>query len=67
MDFVPLIGPPPLTPPFKGEGNSETLAPPSPLKGGVRGGGSGKAGKMHHVHFRCLQGRPSVPPLADTC
>jgi len=31
--------PPPLTPPLKGEGDSETLKPPSPLRGGVRGGG----------------------------
>jgi hypothetical protein len=31
--------PPPLTPPLKGEGDSETSAPPSPLRGGVRGGG----------------------------
>ena len=32
--------PPPLTPPRKGEGDSETLTPPSPLRGGVRGGGT---------------------------
>jgi len=32
--------PPPLTPPHKGEGNSETSTPPSPLWGGVRGGGA---------------------------
>ncbi len=32
--------PPPLTPPRKGEGNSATLMSPSPLRGGVRGGGS---------------------------
>jgi acyl-CoA synthetase (NDP forming) len=31
--------PPPLTPPLKGEGESATLTPPSPLRGGVRGGG----------------------------
>jgi len=31
--------PPPLTPPLKGEGDSETSTPPSPLRGGVRGGG----------------------------
>ena len=31
--------PPPLTPPLKGEGHSEALASPSPLRGGVRGGG----------------------------
>ncbi|PSJ58377.1 sarcosine oxidase subunit alpha [Kumtagia ephedrae] len=33
--------PPPLTPPLKGEGDSEAFTPPSPLRGGVRGGGSG--------------------------
>jgi ABC-type uncharacterized transport system ATPase subunit len=33
------MGPPPLTPPHKGEGNSKALTPPSPLWGGVRGGG----------------------------
>jgi len=32
--------PPPLTPPLKGEGDSETVTPPSPLRGGVRGGGN---------------------------
>ncbi len=32
--------PPPLTPPHKGEGDSETLATPSPLWGGVGGGGT---------------------------
>ncbi|MBX3574296.1 MAG: tRNA lysidine(34) synthetase TilS [Mesorhizobium sp.] len=31
--------PPPRTPPHKGEGESEASAPPSPLWGGVRGGG----------------------------
>ena len=31
--------PPPLTPPHKGEGDSEASTPPSPLWGGVRGGG----------------------------
>ncbi len=31
--------PPPPTPPHKGEGDSETLTPPSPLWGGVGGGG----------------------------
>ncbi|MGQ2905146.1 MAG: acetate--CoA ligase family protein [Neoaquamicrobium sediminum] len=31
--------PPPLTPPHKGEGNSGALTTPSPLWGGVRGGG----------------------------
>ena len=50
--------PPPLTPPHKGEGDSESLAPgetwhckahtptsPSPLWGGVRGGGMLPAGR----------------------
>jgi len=31
--------PPPLTPPRKGEGDSECGSSPSPLRGGVRGGG----------------------------
>ncbi|MCO5160349.1 MAG: hypothetical protein M9939_04390 [Mesorhizobium sp.] len=31
--------PPPRTPPHKGEGDSERSAPPSPLWGGIRGGG----------------------------
>ena len=31
--------PPPRTPPRKGEGDSETVTTPSPLRGGVRGGG----------------------------
>ena len=34
-----LLVPPPLTPPLKGEGDSAALMPPSPLRGGVRGGG----------------------------
>jgi len=34
------IIPPPRTPPLKGEGVTATLAPPSPLRGGVRGGGT---------------------------
>jgi very-short-patch-repair endonuclease len=32
--------PPPLTPPLKGEGDSETVTAPSPLKEQVRGGGT---------------------------
>ncbi|WP_163272851.1 nitrate reductase [Chelativorans alearense] len=41
-----LIGPPPLTPPLKGEGDDGGLGlPPSPLRGGIEGGGSGEAGK----------------------
>ena len=36
-DFVDVT-PPPLTPPLKGEGDSPRLFP-SPLRGGVRGGG----------------------------
>jgi len=31
--------PPPRTPPLKGEGGTATSTPPSPLRGGVRGGG----------------------------
>jgi len=38
MDFNHL--PPPLTPPRKGEGDTATPATPSPLRGGVRGGGN---------------------------
>ena len=34
--------PPTLTPPLKGEGDSETLTTPSPLRGGVRGGGASR-------------------------
>ncbi|WP_159585490.1 HAD family hydrolase [Chelativorans xinjiangense] len=45
MGSESLMAPPPLTLPLKGEGDSEASAPPSPLRGGVRGGGSGKAGK----------------------
>ncbi|WP_163264397.1 hypothetical protein [Chelativorans alearense] len=45
MDSESLLEPPPPTPPLKGEGDTETLAPPSPLRGGVRGGGSGEASK----------------------
>jgi sarcosine oxidase subunit alpha len=37
---VSAKSPPPLTPPLRGEGDSETFATPSPLRGGVRGGGS---------------------------
>ncbi len=33
-----MVLPPPLTPPHEGEGYSETLTPPSPSWGGVRGG-----------------------------
>ncbi len=32
--------PPPLTPPLKGEGDADASESPSPLRGGVRGGGS---------------------------
>ncbi len=50
--------PPPLTPPRKGEGDSETLATPSPLRGGVRGGaGWGGGGSTH------ADPRPSPIPL----
>ncbi len=31
--------PPPLTPPLKGEGGADLSESPSPLGGGVRGGG----------------------------
>jgi hypothetical protein len=34
--------PPPLTPPHKGEGKLPHAKSPSPLWGGVRGGGSSK-------------------------
>jgi len=37
---APADAPPPRTPPLKGEGDPETLTPPSPLRGGVRGGGA---------------------------
>src|SRR5690606_11790532 len=35
--------PPPFTPPHKGEGDSEALTSPSPLWGGVKGGGDWRA------------------------
>jgi predicted N-acetyltransferase YhbS len=38
-DAAAGILPPPLTLPLKGQGDSETSATPSPLRGGVRGGG----------------------------
>ena len=41
----PPAVPPPLTPPHKGEGDSETLTTPSPLWGGVRGGGNPTLGR----------------------
>ncbi len=35
-----FAGPPPLTPPLKGEGDEDVLGlPPSPLRGGIEGGG----------------------------
>ena len=37
--------PPPLTPFLKGEGDSETLTGPSPLWGGVRGGGAARVAR----------------------
>jgi hypothetical protein len=48
---VLLPPPPPLTPPRKGEGDSETSATPSPLRGGVRG--------------RDASARPLALPLFD--
>ncbi len=54
MDFEFLIGPPPLTPPLKGEGDSEVSAPPSPLRGGVRGGGPGEAEQRLHPYAIAL-------------
>ncbi len=36
----PVIAPPPLTPPLKGEGGIDVSESPSPLRGGVRGGGN---------------------------
>ncbi|WP_159586381.1 nitrate reductase [Chelativorans xinjiangense] len=46
MDSESLMVPPPLTPPLKGEGGEAVLdLPPSPLRGGIEGGGSGEAGK----------------------
>ncbi|THF59763.1 phosphate/phosphite/phosphonate ABC transporter substrate-binding protein [Ollibium composti] len=38
---VGVGSPPPLTPPRKGEGHLASGSSPSPLRGGVRGGGSG--------------------------
>ncbi len=45
MDSESLMGPPPLTPPLKGEGGAGVSESPSPLRGGVGGGGPGEAGK----------------------
>jgi hypothetical protein len=42
---VPSFLPPPLTPPHKGEGDSEPSTTPSPLWGGIEGGGD--AGPQH--------------------
>ncbi len=38
--FVHCLAPPPLTPPHKGEGKLPPAKSPSPLWGGVRGGGT---------------------------
>ena len=43
--------PPPLTPPHKGEGDSETLTTPSPLWGGVRGGGAKYANDAKSIYI----------------
>jgi len=48
--------PPPLTPPLKGEGDSAMSAPPSPLRGGVRGGGIPEPG-MAHLPLDLLRGQ----------
>ncbi len=38
-----FAGPPPLTPPLKGEGDEAGFdLPPSPLRGGIEGGGPAK-------------------------
>jgi len=41
LKFPPLVAiPPPLTPPHKGKGDKVSLnLPPSPLRGGIEGGG----------------------------
>jgi hypothetical protein len=39
MTIVLAFVPPPLTPPLKGEGDLACGSFPSPLRGGVRGGG----------------------------
>jgi hypothetical protein len=43
-----VILPPPLTPPHKGEGDASASESPSPLWGGVRGGGK-RAGHMRKI------------------
>ncbi len=43
MSFASFNGPPPLIPPHKGEGELPLAKSPSPLWGGVRGGGNAKA------------------------
>ncbi len=54
MDFESLMVPPPLTPPLKGEGEGDDGGlglPPSPLRGGIEGGGPAKPNK-ESVHMR---------------
>ncbi|WP_163270377.1 pyruvate dehydrogenase complex dihydrolipoamide acetyltransferase [Chelativorans alearense] len=50
--------PPLLTPPLKGEGDSGTSAPPSPLRGGVRGGGPSKDSQSIFNHPATVGGIP---------
>ncbi len=57
-----MIGPPPLTSPLKGEGDCEASAPPSPLRGGVRGGGSGEAAQRLHPYAIALPLRGMPAP-----
>ena len=57
--------PPPLTPPHKGEGVTATVTPPSPLWGGVRGGGIFMQSTFIPSTSRSLHptaARPSGPP-----
>ncbi len=45
--FFGFAGTPTLTPPLKGEGDTGVSESPSPLRGGVRGGGSNQGLTIH--------------------
>ena len=58
LSDVPLGIPPPFTPPLKGEGDSETSATPSPLWGGVRGGGISAQRRDAYGFALAIRARP---------
>src|SRR5690606_15060328 len=53
--------PPPLTPPHKGEGGIDATESPSPLWGGVRGGGA--PGACAEIRYAIAPTFPSSPAL----